>query len=205
MNFLAHFYFAYGSPDRLAGQFIADAVKGKFYQQYAQEIQDGIRQHRIIDSQTDILAYSMELRAALRPHCGVLSPVAVDMLFDHALAMKWKDFHSLPLSSFATVCYDELAAFENIMPERMKITFEYMRRYDWLSAYQHREGLVRSIKGLSQRVTGGEKLLNAIEPLDDLMEIALININPMITALAEQVKQDIRHSTQPFLSKAHQY
>lgn len=205
MNFLAHFYLAYGSPNRLAGQFIADAVKGKSYEQYAEEIRNGIRQHRLIDGYTDTLEHAMILRAALRPHCGVLSSIAVDMIFDHALALSWKDFHSEPLESFSQHCYDELAPFESIMPERMKITFDYMRRYDWLSAYQHKEGLVRSIKGLSQRVTGGEKLLNAIQPLDELTNIALLNIHPMMNALAMHVKTDIQQSTEPFLSKAHQY
>lgn len=205
MNFLAHFYFAYDSSDRLIGQFIADAVKGKKYEQYAIGIQNGIRQHRIIDTQTDQLAPARELRSYLRIYCGVHAPIAVDMFFDHALALNWSTFHVNALEQFAHNVYSELGQFESQMPDRMKTTFEYMRRYDWLSAYQHKEGLIRSLKGLSQRVTGGEQLLGAFPVLDEATQLAKSLITPMMEALSAAVKEDIVQTTEPFLSKAHYY
>lgn len=205
MNFLAHFYFAYGSEDRLLGQFIADAVKGKNFARYSGGVRDGILQHRIVDHLTDIHEAPRSLRAELRAACGLLSPVAVDMLLDHSLAKKWDHFHALPLPHFAASVYATLGKSPALLPDRMRITLEYMSRYDWLSSYAHAQGLERSIRGLSTRVNGGEQLLGMLENTPFYVRLSDEILEPFMRAMATRVKDSILHSGSPFLSEEHYY
>ena len=53
MNFLAHLYLSKSNENIIIGNFIADAVKGKKYNNYPKEIKAGILLHREIDNYTD--------------------------------------------------------------------------------------------------------------------------------------------------------
>ena len=53
VNYLAHIYLSFDNKPRAVGNFIADAVKGKQYLKYPDEIQKGIQLHRAIDTFTD--------------------------------------------------------------------------------------------------------------------------------------------------------
>ncbi len=205
MNFLAHFYLAYGNEGRLMGQFIADSVKGKNYEQYPELVRDGIRQHRLIDHLTEISQGPMELRAFLRPHCKLLSPVAVDMLLDHVLAKNWHDYHALPLAEFAANCYNSLQKNEALIPDRMKEALFYMSKYNWLSAYAEQEGILKSISGLSKRVNGGA-LLNNIAPIfEEAVNQAQKSFDNYFPILCESVKNEISSSSEPFLGLNHYF
>jgi acyl carrier protein phosphodiesterase len=205
MNFLAHFYLAYGNEQRLLGQFIADSVKGRYYEEYPEIVREGIREHRLIDRLTEVSEGPMALRAFLRPHCGLLSPVAVDMLLDHVLAKKWHDYHKVPLAEFASNCYQSLESNEALIPERMKEALFYMIKYDWLSAYATKEGIVKSISGLSRRVTGGNLLNNIVPIFEDAVNQAEKSFSDYFPELCKAIKAEISASSEPFLGINHYY
>lgn len=165
VNHLAHFLLAFEDPDYLVGQFIADAVKGSSYTRYPTEVARGILLHRHIDHLTDIHPACRELRALLRPHLGLYTPVAMDLYFDHFLALNWAHWHADSLKAFADRCYSTLQSCAFPLPERMQTALHYMSTYDWLTAYASREGVNRSLLGLSARVKGGEILEKAPEVL----------------------------------------
>lgn len=205
MNFLAHFYLAYGDEQRLVGQFMADAIKGNDYLSFEGNIRDGIIQHRFIDSTTDSHQGSSQLRSLLRPTVGLLSPIAVDILFDYALAKKWNEFHALPLEKFADQVYMSLAKHHHLLPERMQNTLHYMAKYDWLSAYQHKQGIINSLNGMSKRVRGGEKLLAAIAIFDEIEHHIFENFEPVFKDLSSGIKTLILDSNSTYLSPNHHY
>jgi acyl carrier protein phosphodiesterase len=165
VNYLAHFLLAFGDSDLLTGQFIADAVKGRNFERYPDQVARGILLHRHIDHFTDTHPQCLGLRELIRPDLGLYSSVAIDIYFDHMLARTWSDWHPVPLRDFAESCYASLRAAIMHMPERMIITLDYMSRHDWLTHYATRAGIERSLRGLSTRVIGGERLLNAIPVL----------------------------------------
>jgi len=165
VNYLAHFLLAFGDSELLTGQFIADAVKGRNFESYPERVTSGILLHRHIDHFTDTHPECLRLRELIRPELGLFSSVAIDIYFDHMLAMSWPKWHPSPLNQFAGACYSALTASKHHMPERMTITLDYMSRHDWLTHYATRAGIERSFRGLSSRVTGGERLLNAIPVL----------------------------------------
>lgn len=205
MNFLAHFYLAYGDPDRLAGQFIADAVKGKNFTQYAEGIQQGILQHREIDVQTDSHPAVLHLRSLLRAEVGLLSSVAIDVYFDHILAKRWSTVHAQPLSAFAADTYGQLLSYQAIMPERMQVTLKYMSMHDWLSHYEHKEGIRRSLLGLSKRVSGGEKLLIASDLLEEMMTEIERAFDLVFPDLVSATKRRISETNRPNLDPKHYF
>lgn len=191
MNFLAHFYLAFDDEQRLMGQFIADAVKGRYFEQYEIGIQQGIRQHRLIDHLTEISEGPKTLRAFLRPHCGLLSPVAVDMLFDHILAKQWSLHHHESLAVFAQTTYNSLEKNQSVIPPRMLEALHYMKMYDWLNAYVTKEGILKSISGLSRRVQGGHLLQNIGPVFEDAVNQAETAFDNYFPQLCEAVKAEI--------------
>lgn len=205
MNFLAHFYLAYGNAHQLVGQFIADAVKGKVFDQYPKDVQEGIRLHRMIDSLTDTNEVLSELRAVIRPHTGLLSPIVLDLLMDHQLAKQWTSYHSLELNEFALLTYSELRKYEAMMPERMIIALNYMEKYDWLSNYVSKEGLTKSITGLSRRVTNGEKMLAIIPFLEEIDIHCDMAFKQLFPALANSVKPQLTSVEPSYLTINHYF
>ncbi|MFZ4784752.1 MAG: ACP phosphodiesterase [Flavobacteriales bacterium] len=203
MNFLAHFYLAYGDSDRLAGQFIADAVKGKNFTMYSEGIQQGIWQHREIDMQTDGHPAVLHLRSLIRPEVGLLSSVAIDVYFDHILARRWSTYHAESLETFAAGTYSQLLTYQAVMPERMQTTLKYMAMHDWLSQYAKVEGIQRSLLGLSKRVSGGEKLLMASGLLEEMMTEIERAFDLVFPDLVSATKRRILETNQPKLDPKH--
>src|SRR5205085_7057375 len=111
MNHLAHLMLARNSDELMVGGFIADAVKGKKYLDYENEISKGILLHRFIDSFTDTHKEVSELKVLLRPQFGLLSGVVIDMLYDHQLAKHWSEFNTDSLESFTTHSYNVFEQF----------------------------------------------------------------------------------------------
>lgn len=205
MNFLAHFYLAYGDEERLVGQFIADAVKGKQVLDYPDKIRDGILQHRIIDTITDSHGAVSKLRAEIREHIGLLSSIAIDVYLDHALATQWSRFHAMPLSEFSQQCYSQLEKHKAVMPERMQTALHYMQQYDWLTHYQEQEGIIRSLRGMSSRVRGGEKLLVAIDKFPLLIPSINETFDMVFHDLTKAVKEHISGTNSSYLDSNHYY
>lgn len=161
VNYLGHFFLSFGSPELLHGQFIADAVKGKTYLNYPLEIQHGIMLHRFVDDFTDSHPATSRLRALIRPELGLFSPVAIDLFFDHVLAKTWDQWHTTSLYEFAEQVTSLLLANVKKMPFRMQQTLYAMKNYHWLTAYASEKGIEQSFRGMSRRVTSGERLLLA--------------------------------------------
>jgi acyl carrier protein phosphodiesterase len=205
LNFLAHFYLAYGDDDRLVGQFIADAVKGKQYENYSPSIQEAIFQHREIDQLTDQHESTLHLRSIIRPEVGLLSSVAIDVYMDHILALEWNKFHALSLPQFAQNVYGTLKKNHPLLPERMQHTLKYMEMHDWLSGYAEEEGIKRSLNGLSRRVSGGEKLNVAAEMFVDLKPQIETTFHAVFKDLSVMIKRRIEATNQPKLDSNHYY
>ncbi len=165
VNYLAHLYLSFGDPDLMTGQFAADAVKGRAIHEYPLLVARGIELHRLIDTHVDQHETVRQLRALLRTELGLLTPVAIDMYFDHMLASSWGTWSREELHTFAKKAYNHLIINKSILPERMQYVLHHMEQGNWLLHYQSTEGLKISLEGLSRRVQGGEILLKAPEVL----------------------------------------
>ncbi|HTL83379.1 MAG TPA: ACP phosphodiesterase [Bacteroidia bacterium] len=151
MNFLAHFYLCGTDEGLLIGNFIADGVKGKKYENYPEHIRNGILMHRAIDHFTDTHGISSKARDLLRKEFNHYSGVVLDVFYDHFLAKNWKEFSDETLADYSQRIYTILGKQYESFPERPRFMFPYMRDHDWLMAYAHVEGVDRVMKGMSRR------------------------------------------------------
>jgi len=152
MNHLAHLYLSRHSEKMMVGNFIADAVKGKKFLDYEEEISKGIIMHREIDTYTDsheVVRYSKRF---FKKRYGLFSSILIDLFYDHFLAKNWNTYSEQSLGSFADHCYHVFEKYLSIMPDRNRVMFPYMQKENWLLNYANIEGIQRSLNGMSHRI-----------------------------------------------------
>ena len=151
MNLLAHIYLSGNSEKFLAGNFIADDIKGKQYLQFEEGIQEGIFLHRKIDAFTDNHEKVRNTVKLLRERFDKYAPVVADIFYDHFLALNWDSFSNISLNNFVHNRYEILAKFRHIFPENMKKVFDAMVENDWLTNYTTLSGIEKALSGIAHR------------------------------------------------------
>lgn len=153
MNFLAHLYLAEDNDASRLGNMLGDFVKGPVHDApYPDSVKKGIREHRLIDEFCDSHPAGKEARALISPKNRRYAGIAVDVFFDHFLARDWNTFHPVPLDHFAQSVYRMLDANKDILPKRLRFILPWMQRENWLVGYSEKDGIARSIRGLSGRL-----------------------------------------------------
>lgn len=165
MNFLAHLYLAPDDDEALLGSLMGDFVKGPLRGQHAPGIEHGMALHRRIDTFTDAHAIVRRSRARIAPPRRRYAGIIVDMFFDHCLARDWARYAALPLGQFTQRVYRLLEANDPILPERLQVMAQVMRREDWLSSYRELHGVALALERMGRRLTRGNGLLGAGDDL----------------------------------------
>jgi len=163
MNILAHLALSGNDPDRRFGNFIGDGIKGRNLGMLLPGVQHGVQLHRFIDSRSESDLAALELRRLLAARIGIFAPVALDILFDHVLALQWEIWYRTALRTYTNQIYRELEPRGAEMPARQSAMLPYMIQYDWLFGYRSAEGVERSLRGLGSRITSSPDLLPAME------------------------------------------
>ena len=140
-------------------------MKGSDLSHLPEMVAKGVVLHREIDTYTDnhpIVSQSKDkLRAKYRHYSGVI----VDMYYDHFLAIHFADYHPKALPAFAKEKYALLENHWELIPLRGQNMLPYMIRGDWLTNYAKKEGIHRSLTGLSRRTKFDSNLDMAIQDL----------------------------------------
>lgn len=170
MNILAH---AWLSGPRLAGRhtellignFIGDFIKGdpenpRHHLTSGEVV--GVRLHRAIDTFTDAHPNVAAVRDLLHPRCHKYAGAAVDIFFDHFLAINFQSLTGEGLPEFVAYFYRALQDNMARLPTPAARMADYMIRQDWLTTYQFTEGIDRSLKGVSRRTAYPSGLDTAI-------------------------------------------
>lgn len=185
MNYLAHFYLSFDQPDVLIGQFLGDFVKGSRYKDYPDKIQQGILLHRFVDSTTDSSELTNPIRDLLRPYLGRYAGIALDIYFDHFLAVNWNTFHKHPLEVFIQWAYQELSSESPLLNEEMKTILVYMKKFDWLGRYSEISGIEKTLLEMSRRMPINNTLITAPTVFRDMypdIEKAFFGFFPQLVA-----------------------
>lgn len=165
MNYLAHIYLS-GENDMLKiGNFIADSVKGKAYQNYPKPIQQGITLHRNIDEFTDTHPIVQQSVHRLFGKYSHYSSVIVDILYDHFLAANWNDFHHINLQQYSENFYQLIQNNLAQVPKRVQNFMPYMIEHNWLVMYSSIEGIERILKQMSRRTTFKSNMEKSVNEL----------------------------------------
>ena len=166
MNFLAHIYLSGDDQELTIGNFIADAVKGKKFTQFPEQIQKGITLHRKIDSYTDSHLIVKKSVSRLFPKYGHYSSVIVDILYDHYLAANWSEYSQIPLEIYVSNFYDLLQEYYEILPKRIQKFLPYMIQDNWLVSYATIPGIGRILYQMNHRTKNKSKMNFAIIELE---------------------------------------
>jgi len=151
LNFLGHIFLTPNDDEILLGNFIADSVKGNPEKFYSGKIVEGIRFHRAIDEFTDKHPLVKQGAARFRNTQSRYATVVIDVIYDHILASKWTEFHTLELNDLAQSVYQRLEAQSNHFPAPVKRYFPYMQEQNWLYNYQFEWGILKALEGLDRR------------------------------------------------------
>lgn len=171
MNFLAHFYLSDQDESLIVGNFLGDFVKGNQYEKFSPEIARGIQMHRAIDSFTDQHPRHLQSKHRLGDKYGHYAGVAIDMFYDHLLAIQWAKYAAMPLSDFSTSVYQVLENHRKVLTASAQQVLTYMARHDWLLSYQEMEGISRALTGISQRTQFQSNLEHAALDLEENFQL----------------------------------
>lgn len=168
MNYLAHAYLSFNEPGILAGNMISDFVKGKKKFDYPLAIQKGIMLHRSIDTFTDEHVATKKAKEFFRKEYRLYSGPFVDIVYDHFLARDRNEFKDeAALKTFSTRSYAILQSDIELLPERFRRMFPYMKEQDWFYNYQFKDMIDKSFSGLARRALYLKETKKAFEIFND--------------------------------------
>lgn len=191
MNFLGHLYFSPNNWELRIANLFGDFVKGSDLSEYPKIIQEGILLHRSIDSYIDNHPAVIELLHKLYPYLPKVSGIAVDLFFDHLLAIHWNNYHPTPLRTFTNEFYEHIEDLPDIYPLEFRYVLSKMKHDDWLFQYSSFSGLEMACTGLSARI----RFKNDLHKASEVFRIMRAEIEPTFHLYMDDAREyfKIRH------------
>ena len=165
MNFLAHIHLSGENEFIKIGNFMADGVRGKQYENFPPAIQKGILLHRAIDTFTDAHPLFRQSTKKLHSRYHHYAGVIVDMYYDHFLAKNWSDYHNESLALYSEKFYQSLLDNHSILTSKTQHLLPYMMEYNWLVNYQSVSGIERILNQMDHRTKNQSLMRFAAEEL----------------------------------------
>lgn len=162
MNFLAHIYLS-GTDDGVKiGNFMADSIRGRQYENYPTQLRKGIILHRAIDSFTDNHPIYRQSKHRLHEKYGHYSGVIMDIVYDHFLAKNWATYSNELLEDYAQNFYALLQERFDELTEKTQKILPYMIGRNWLVSYATLEGLEMILFQMDHRTKNRVAMQEAI-------------------------------------------
>jgi len=149
-----------------AGNLFGDEVKGRNYENFPADIKKGLLQHRFIDSYTDSHPINLEVKKMLYPYFGKYAGIALDIYYDHYLAIKWLEYSRVPLIDFSLEIYRNMKPLSLMFSDKAVKMLNYMEEYNWLYNYKEMEGMEKTFTGMSKRLGKNSGMENAYQVLE---------------------------------------
>ena len=146
MNYLAHIYLSESNYQFRVGNFMADAVKGRFAHRFPHMVSEGIRTHRFIDHYTDTHPLIKGFIEGMRPHFGRYSAIVLDIYLDHILAKNFRYFTNRSLRLFCYNFYFALLLNYRYLPDRFRRFIFHFMATDRLGSYSKESGVRESLE-----------------------------------------------------------
>ena len=165
MNYLAHLYLSGEDESILVGNFIGDYVKGNQYLQYPAQVQTGILLHRRIDWFTDRHPLVKDCANRFRTNYGRYCGIVTDVVFDHFLAVGWRQYSICSLRQFSKNVHAVLLSNFSILPLRVKLFLPFLIQHKRLESYAGLDGIWQSLAIMGRRTSLPEEADFALEIL----------------------------------------
>ncbi len=158
MNFLAHIYLS-GDNDLIKiGNFMADGIRGKQYENFPLDIQKGIVLHRAIDTYTDAHPVFRQSTKRLHTNYHHYAGVIVDVFYDHFLAKNWNLYSNEKLEDYVARFYQSLDKNIAVLSDKTRNFMPYMIQHNWLVSYQTVEGITKILTQMDSRTNNQSKM-----------------------------------------------
>ena len=165
MNFLAHIYLSGDNEFIKIGNFMADGIRGRKFEDYNPEIQKGILLHRAIDTYTDAHPVFRESTKRLHERYHHYSGVIVDIFYDHFLAKNWNKYSEENLEDYVIQFYHSMHTHYDLLSEKAQQILPYMEKQNWLYSYQSIEGIHQILTQMDRRTKNSSNMRFASEEL----------------------------------------
>jgi acyl carrier protein phosphodiesterase len=188
MNFLAHIYLS-GKNDHLKiGNFMADGIHGKNFDEFPLDVQKGIRLHREIDYFTDFHPIFRQSKHRLHQRYGHYSGVIIDIFYDHFLAKNFSRYSDQSLEDFSANFYKLLDENFEILTPRFKMILPTLKEENWLVLYATIEGISNILYNMDRRTRLKSKMQFSVEELTSFYSEFEIEFTLFFVEMEEFVK-----------------
>jgi acyl carrier protein phosphodiesterase len=103
--------------------------------------------------------------ARVKPDLGRYAGVAVDIFYDHFLALHWNRYSATDLTDFSLWVYQVMGKFFSVLPPRSRRILPYMIAQNWLVSYSNLYDLERVFRGMDRRTGYKSQMGRAVEVL----------------------------------------
>lgn len=152
MNWLAHVFLSENRIDFQIGNFLADPLKGRIWEDASKDMINGMLTHKIIDSFTDSHDLVKESKNRLG-NKGLLKPVVIDLTYDYLLTKNWDNFCNISLDEFSNTFYKKASYRNTYLPKHTNLYVENMVSKDLLNKYHNIEDLSKSLIQMDNRLS----------------------------------------------------
>lgn len=191
MNFLAHIYLSGDNDYIKIGNFMADGIRGKHFEEFPIDIQKGITLHRAIDTFTDAHPVFRQSTKKLHARYHHYAGVIVDVFYDHFLAKNWSVYSNENLEEFIQNFYESLRQNQAVLTEKTIGFMPYMFKQNWLSSYQTIEGINSILTQMDGRTKNKSKMRFATEELQEFYSDFEEEFTTFFRDLHQHVQQQI--------------
>lgn len=159
MNFLAHLHLAHLADSSLTGNLLADFVRGDPSDRWSPEIVSGIRMHRRLDALSDQLPEVLAAKQRFRPETRRVAPIALDVIWDHFLALHWPLFS--PQQSLSQFCIQAQRVISPDLPNTPE-SFQQLNRLMWKQQWLERYAEATQLQSVFQQMAQRRVRLNSL-------------------------------------------
>lgn len=163
MNYLGHLFFSNNDLELMYANMYGDFIKGSNLSHHPEIVQKGIKLHRQIDSYIDNHEKVLELKRTLSDKLPKVSGIAIDLYFDHLLAINWNNYRTESLEKFTNEFYKFDFNPSIYSDDNFQFLIEKIKADNWLYHYQYSHGLEFACRGLSKRISFKNDLWKAPE------------------------------------------
>jgi len=153
MNYLIHAFLSPDDQDILLGNLCADMLRPDDAEKLSPAILSGIELHHRIDRVTDHHKASREARKLFTEANVPYQGVVTDIMYDHFMALHWKEYSDETLKSFSARIYSTLKEKAKEIPGRFPLMANYMIKDNWFESYGKPEGFQTALERVSFRTT----------------------------------------------------
>jgi len=152
LNWLAHIFLSELNIDYQIGNFLADPLKGRVWEDASEDIKKGMQTHKLIDSFTDSHEIISVSKKRLREK-GLLKPVIIDLTYDYLLTKNWDKYCNIPLKIFSNTFYEKAYQRTLFLPSNANLQIANMIQRDLLNKYHTINQLKSSFSRMDARLS----------------------------------------------------